>query len=156
MAREAPLIVTLNGKPPIANNGHRPPLPPRWLLFWRGVTKRCPYCGERRIFRRWFTLVERCPRCNLLFEREEGYWTGSIAINTVVTEFVFAVVLAIWVALTVPSVPIAPLLITGVAMNATFPLAFHPFSKTLWLALDLAFHPIEPQEVATLFGKPFG
>jgi uncharacterized protein (DUF983 family) len=38
----------------------------------RGLLKRCPKCGEAKIFRRWFTLVARCPRCGLVFEREEG------------------------------------------------------------------------------------
>jgi uncharacterized protein (DUF983 family) len=58
-------------------------------LAWRGWTKACPRCGGRSLFQRWFTLRERCPHCGLRFEREEGYWTGAIAANVIVTELLF-------------------------------------------------------------------
>src|ERR687894_1733050 len=48
-----------------------PPLTTRRLLL-RGITKRCPVCGEYRLFRRWFTIVEHRPRCGFRLERVEG------------------------------------------------------------------------------------
>ena len=37
----------------------------------RGLRKRCPHCGEGRLFTGWSHL-ERCSVCGLLFERNPG------------------------------------------------------------------------------------
>lgn len=116
------------------------------IMLLRGAQRRCPRCGERKIARHWLKLKDRCPRCALYFEREEGYWTGAIALNTLVTELLFAVLLvgvAIW---TWPNIPTLKLLIAGVLLNAIVPLLFYPISKTLWIAIDLILHPLEPKE----------
>lgn len=91
-------------------------------------------------------MVDRCPKCGIFFEREEGYWTGAVAINTIVTEMVFAIVLIIGVILTWPDIPIAPILVIALILNATVPLFFYPYSKTIWVALDLILHPLEERE----------
>jgi hypothetical protein len=31
--------------------------------------------------------------------------------------------------------------------NVTIPIVFYPISKTLWLALEMSWHPLEPDEV---------
>ena len=54
-------------------------------ILLRGWTKRCPVCGETKIFRGWFELVEQCPRCHFWFERQEGQFIGAVGVNTVVT-----------------------------------------------------------------------
>ena len=67
----------------------------------RGV---CPRCREGRIYRRpfwraWLDMHPRCPVCGLLFEREQGYFLGSMYVS-----YAFSVppvcllVLAIWLA----------------------------------------------------------
>ena len=38
----------------------------------RGVTKRCPHCGQGRLFSGWAHHVERCPLCGLIYERNPG------------------------------------------------------------------------------------
>jgi uncharacterized protein (DUF983 family) len=114
--------------------------------FGRGILGRCPNCGQRHIFRRWLHMVDRCPNCGIFFEREEGYWTGAVAVNTIVTEFVFAIVLIIGVIWTWPDIPIKPMLIIALLLNGTFPIIFYPYSKTIWMALDLILHPLEERE----------
>jgi Protein of unknown function (DUF983) len=91
-------------------------------------------------------MVDRCPQCGLYFEREEGYWTGAVAINLVVTELLFFACLAVAVIWTWPDVPLAPVLGGALALNGLFPLFFYPFSKTLWVAIDLTLHPLEERE----------
>lgn len=113
----------------------------------RGLLKRCPKCGEAKIFRRWFTLVARCPRCGLVFEREEGYWTGAMAINIGVTELVFVVALVAGLVLTWPAPPIAWLLAITIALNALVPVLFYPFSKTIWISIDLLLHALDEREL---------
>lgn len=113
----------------------------------RGLTRRCPNCGGRHIFRRWFEMRARCPECGLYFEREEGYWTGSLAIDLIVTELVFAAVLVGVVVETWPHVPTMPLLIAGLAVNTFVSVFFYPIAKTIWVAIDLVPHPLEPDEL---------
>jgi uncharacterized protein (DUF983 family) len=92
-------------------------------MVGRACLRHCPVCGSGHLFRRWFSMVERCPRCALRFERIEGHWTGDLGINTIV-------------------------------VAAVTPLAFFPFSKTLWLVIDLTMRPLESGEVRPGFGPP--
>jgi uncharacterized protein (DUF983 family) len=114
----------------------------------RGLLRRCPQCGCGRLFRRWFSLVDECPRCHHRFDRrEEGYWTGAMAVNIVVTEALFFV---LFVGLLVALWPDPPWLGIGITVgvfNGLFPLVFYPFSKTLWVALSLWWGPLEADEV---------
>jgi uncharacterized protein (DUF983 family) len=119
----------------------RPPLPPpagpvRQLI--RGFTARCPRCGSRGLFRHWFRMTPTCPRCGLHFEREEGYWTGALAMNFVLTGALFAVVFITLVAVTAPSVPVGTLLAVLVPITVLGPILGYPVSKTLWVAVDRA------------------
>jgi len=41
------------------------------LALRRGLHKRCPHCGEGRLFARW-THLERCSTCGLMFVRNPG------------------------------------------------------------------------------------
>jgi uncharacterized protein (DUF983 family) len=113
--------------------------PPRARILWWGCTRRCPRCGAGHLFRRWFTLVPECPRCGLHFEREEGYWTGALAINIAVAGLVFLLVFVPWVALTVPDVPVAAILAVLVPLMIVVPVVAYPWSKTIWMAVDHAF-----------------
>ncbi len=40
-------------------------------VLWRGLRKRCPHCGEGRLFSGWSQL-ERCSVCGLVFVRNPG------------------------------------------------------------------------------------
>src|ERR687890_1074013 len=53
----------------------------------RAFSRRCPYCGSPGIYDGYFALRERCPRCGVRFEREEGYFLGGYALNLIVAEF---------------------------------------------------------------------
>ena len=94
-----------------------------------GATKRCARCGSGQLFRRWFTMAGDCPRCGLHFEREAGYWTGALAINMIIIGGIFAVSFVIALALTIPDVPVAPLLAVFVPLMAVGPLITYPFSQ---------------------------
>ncbi len=115
-------------------------------MLGRGLVRRCPNCGQGHLFRQWLKMNDRCPQCGLYFEREEGYWTGAVAINTVFTELVFIAVTATFVIWTWPDVPMVPILAGAIALNIVFPLFFYPISKTLWVAIDLMLHPLEERE----------
>ncbi len=84
-------------------------------------------------------MVTDCPRCGLHFEREAGYWAGALAVNIVLVGGVFAVVFVTVMALTLPDIPVVPLLAALVPVMLFGPMVAYPFSKTLWVAIDRAF-----------------
>ena len=50
------------------------------------LRQRCPRCRKGDIFRcslfrGWLSMHERCPVCNLKFEREQGYFVGAMYVS---------------------------------------------------------------------------
>jgi len=129
-----------------------PPSPRR--MVGRGLVRHCAVCGSGHLFRRWFRMVERCPRCDLRFERIEGHWTGDLGINTIVSFGSLLLALVVGFLVTWPDVPGVALFVVAVTIAVVVPLAFYPFSKTLWLALDLLMRPLEPGEAGQPWGPP--
>ena len=103
--------------------------------------RKCPICGGREIFKSYFRLADRCPTCSYPFEREDGYWVGALIVNIAVAETWFAVLFAGTLIATLPEVPWEPLLIVALVTNGILPIVFYPFSKTVWMAIDLFIHP---------------
>ena len=121
-------------------------------MLWRGLFGRCPVCRERRLFHRWFTMVDRCPRCDLHFERIEGHWIGAIGVNTVCVMGLMLIVLGgVTFAWFPDPPPIAPLLVAQIVIAVAGPLVFFPASRTLWSAMDLLMRPLAPGEVDPRF-----
>ena len=56
-------------------------LPSRFRVFSRAAQLRCPRCGSGPLFRGWFRMHEACPRCGFSYEREPGFYLGSIYVN---------------------------------------------------------------------------
>jgi uncharacterized protein (DUF983 family) len=115
-------------------------------LLARGARLRCPVCGSGGLFERWFTMVERCPRCGFRFNREEGQFLGALGLNTIVSFCVLFVVVVAGLVLSYPEFRIAPMLVAALLTAVLVPLVFFPFSRTLWAAIDLAMRPLEPGE----------
>ena len=98
----------------------------------RGLTLGCGVCGRRRgLFRRGVVMVERCPRCNLTFERTEGHYIGAIGINTILsfTALFFGLIAFVaatypdtpagaWVFALLPVLALVPLLLVGMVLAA--------------------------------------
>ena len=119
--------------------------------FFTGLIRafflRCPNCGKGKLFRRGYTMYERCSVCGWRFEREPGYWTGAIALNLVVTELLIAIVivpLAIWLALT--QQPITLLIVIGLPLPFILPFLFFRHAKSFWMSIDFRIHPVDPEE----------
>ena len=111
-----------------------------WLLLWRGLRLRCPRCGVGKLFRRGYQMYESCGACGWVFEREEGYWTGAIAVNLVVTE---ALIFGVIFPLLILQVSVVLTLIVGALLAILTPLLFYRHSKSLWMTMDFFLHPTE-------------
>jgi uncharacterized protein (DUF983 family) len=103
----------------------------------RGLRRRCPRCGQGRLFRRWLSMAERCPRCGLALEREEGAFLGSLVLNYGVTGGAAIAYVAVVMALTLPDPPVAALIAGAMGITIVVPLVCYPFAKTTWAAIDL-------------------
>lgn len=116
-------------------------------ILIRGLLLRCPYCGKGKLFRKGFTMYEKCPVCGWRYEREEGYWTGAVAVNLVVTELLIAfVAVPLAVALALAQQPVTLLIIIGLPLPFILPFLFFRHAKSLWMSIDFMLHPVDPEE----------
>lgn len=92
-------------------------------------------------------MVETCPRCGLRFEREEGAFVGAVGINTVLTFGVLLIGMVTFFVVTYPDIPTGPGVFAAALLVIPIPIFLYPFSKTLWLAIDLLMRPVEPDEI---------
>jgi uncharacterized protein (DUF983 family) len=109
----------------------------------------CPRCRCARMFhasilRGFPKMHERCPACNLKFEREEGYFLGAMYIGyglALITIVGLGLILWLATAWSLQKVTVwAILLFLPLAPALTL------FSRVLWIYLDWAIDPERPSE----------
>jgi uncharacterized protein (DUF983 family) len=105
----------------------------------RGALRRCPYCGGSHIFKTWFTLKDRCPNCNTLFAREEGYFLGSYPLNLGLTSII-AIAVVLWL-IGLTDLSVLQMQVLAVVLVVGLPLFLYPYMLSLWMAIDLLIHP---------------
>ena len=118
-------------------------------MLGRGLLRRCARCGGGGLFQTWFRIRERCPTCGYRFAREEGFWLGAYVINLAVTEgllVLFGVVPAIAILAANPEASVVPVMVAGLVAAVLGPVVFHPFSRTLWVAVELIMRPASARE----------
>lgn len=114
--------------------------------MWRALRLRCTRCGGRGILRDWFHLRERCPTCGWEFEREEDFFYSAYFLNLCLVLSVlfivcmtFLLVKSAW-----PSASYIPALVVALLVAMMVPVTAYPFSKTLWLAIEMALGEDDP------------
>ncbi len=119
-------------------------------MLWRGVRRRCAWCGGKgAFFRGWFAKQDTCRTCGIGWQRGyEGFELGAMAISAVVCFGSLVVALGVAIALTVPDIPVVPLLVILGAGAVALPLVVYPLSYTIWQGIDLMMHPPAPDEGA--------
>jgi uncharacterized protein (DUF983 family) len=126
------------------------PLPGVRTLFARALKLRCPICAGRPVLLSWFTVVPSCPTCGFHMDRDEpGYWVGSYTVNIFVTETALAVVFVAGMFLTWPKVPWTALGRVCAAIAILIPILAFPYTKLLYLAIDLVFRPVDPDDLVS-------
>ena len=103
--------------------------------LWAIVRQRCPRCLRGAVFRRFMSINERCPVCDLKFEREAGYFVGAMYAS-----YAFGLVTtAYWLPLLLLGVN--PFLVIGIPtvhLILQTPVSFR-YSRVMWLHLDHGF-----------------
>lgn len=111
-------------------------------LLWRALLLRCPRCGEGPLYRHGYTMYEACPVCHWRYEREEGYWTGAVAVNLVIAELIVtAVVVPLSAYLAINHQSPAPLLFL-LPLPIVLPFVLYWHAKSFWMAIDFMLNPV--------------
>ncbi|MCH2373215.1 MAG: hypothetical protein MK538_03465 [Planctomycetes bacterium] len=122
------------------------PLSPR-VLIRRALRLRCPVCGEGRPYTGLLNMRRDCEKCRFHFEREYGYFLGSIYLNygptAILLTVVFFSLLGFFDLRLVHQWPFLLVLAIG------FPLLYYRYARLLWLSLDLRFNPPQRREFRT-------
>lgn len=124
--------------------------PSAGTLISRALRLKCPRCGQSAMFTGLFRMVERCAHCGLKYEREPGYFLGSIYINYGVTALLLTVG---WIVLRFRYEIESRWLAFGLAtFLVVFQVFFFRYARALWLALDCLFDSslfTDPPEVSS-------
>jgi xanthosine utilization system XapX-like protein len=83
-------------------------------------------------------MVDRCPRCGLRFEQDEGSRLGSAMVNYAVVAGALVAYIVVSLIVTLPDPPVLPLVGGACAVVVIVAVIFFPFGKTIWSAMDLA------------------
>jgi uncharacterized protein (DUF983 family) len=120
-------------------------MPPitRRQKFWALLTQRCPRCCRGRIYEGGMRMNKRCPVCELLFEREPGYFIGALYISYGISCIVLMLGLGC-AYLLFPEVNLGWLiLILGVLYLPFVPLVTR-YARVLWIYFDRWAWPTPP------------
>jgi len=119
-------------------------------LVRRALRLRCPLCGGGPIFLGWFTSCHSCPSCGLHLTRDNpGYWVGSSTIRLLVTQAMVVGAFLTGMGATWPDVPWDVMLYLGLVLAVATPLLLYRHAKAIHLAIDLAVHPLEEEDLHT-------
>lgn len=67
-------------------------------IVMRGLSGRCPRCGNFGLFRHWFRLKKQCSGCGLELEKDEsGFYFGTTSIGYVLAILVVLIPVCILV-----------------------------------------------------------
>ena len=73
---------------------------------------------------------------------------GAITINTILTFGAILVVLVVGMIVTYPEIAVVPIVTGCLVVAVLVPIVMFPFTYTIWGAVDLAMHPLQPAEAA--------
>jgi uncharacterized protein (DUF983 family) len=115
------------------------PRPTGAAITGRALRLKCPRCGGAPMFSGLFQMHERCAHCELKFEREPGYFLGSIYFNYGISALIITVT---WVVLRFGyDVPAKQLLAGLLVFLIVFQVLFFRYARALWLAMDCRLDP---------------
>jgi uncharacterized protein (DUF983 family) len=118
------------------------------LLLWRALRLRCPHCGGKKLFETFFKLKVQCPTCGLRLERGEGdYFVGAYLFNLIAVELILFFCVCGFVYVTWPNPPWDLITWVTATLMLSGCMLCYPFSKTTWLAVDIAIRPLSPEEL---------
>ena len=95
---------------------------------------RCPRCHSGRMFRGVFGMNDPCPHCGLIFQREEGYFLGSMYVSYLLG----SLILGLGYFLGMSLLEWNDLALLGVLLILYLPLTplIFRYSRAIWIYVD--------------------
>jgi uncharacterized protein (DUF983 family) len=110
--------------------------------LWAMIRLRCPRCRQGQVFRGLLQMNDPCPRCGLIFQREEGYFLGAMYISYVLGSVVvgaeYFVSWLLWP--DAPSLPLCLILFAGYLPLMPW---LYRWSRVIWMHMDYFVSPGE-------------
>ena len=107
---------------------------------WQAILhRRCPRCLKGSVYERTFRPNEVCPECELVFEREPGYFLGSFYVSYGLGAATAMPTALVAVLLEVPLGWLFPIIGVWVALLGPVIVSY---SRVLWYHLD---HVVDPR-----------
>lgn len=107
-------------------------------LIWTVLRMRCVRCRRGRVWKRVMAMNARCPVCDYLFEREEGYFFGAMYASYFLA---MATVIPVMFILLFTGQPMWLLVtVTTVQTFVQVPISFM-YSRVIWMAVDNSIDP---------------
>jgi uncharacterized protein (DUF983 family) len=109
------------------------------------LQQRCPRCCQGKIYQAGFRMHTRCPVCDLLFDREPGYFLGALYISYGMSTVLL--LLGLWIGHAwFPDFDLGWLvLVLGVLYLPIVPLMTR-YARVLWIWFDRWAWPSPPGE----------
>lgn len=116
----------------------------------RLITLRCPHCGKGPVLTRRGSVQKNCRACGFRFERtDSNYFGGAMFFGLLMGEGLVVLLLVVTMFLTWPDVPWEKIQWGGAAGLILIAPALIPFSRVVWLAIDVLVRPVVPEELRT-------
>jgi uncharacterized protein (DUF983 family) len=100
---------------------------------------RCPRCLRGKVWRSFLDMQQRCPVCDLLFEREPGYFTGAMVVSYVLAVPTFGLIV---IALLLAGLETGIALLAGAGLYLVIAPFILRYSRVIWLHFDWLIDPI--------------
>jgi predicted RNA-binding Zn-ribbon protein involved in translation (DUF1610 family) len=115
----------------------------RLTVVSRGLRNRCPNCGGATLFRKGalFEVNKECPECGLRFERDEGFFIGSMSLNYGVTLVCYLTPVMLLAYKGAIGSTTAVILAGAGAIG--FPILFYRSSRSWWLMQYYLLFPLQ-------------
>jgi uncharacterized protein (DUF983 family) len=99
------------------------------------VLQRCPRCAHGRVYARGMKMNPRCPICDLVFEREPGYFLGALYVTYFMATSVMLIGMGL-LHLLLPEWDLGYLVpIVGLAFLPFVPLVTR-YGRVIWIYFD--------------------
>jgi uncharacterized protein (DUF983 family) len=114
-------------------------------MLFRGLLKRCAWCGGKRaFFTGFYKKGERCITCGLSWQRNlEGFELGAAAMGVFLT---FGPIILWMIFSVIFGVALVPLLVVAAGLAIFVPILAYPLTYTVWFAVYLYMNEPEPAE----------
>ena len=101
------------------------------------LSNKCPKCLEGEIYKSFLSMNKACPQCGYVYEREEGYFTGPMFLDSM---FLPLSAIPTVVIFAYNGSPILGGVLAVLQILILSPFVFR-FSRLIWIHLDYKTNP---------------